>query len=86
LPALLRLFAEPVAKPDEYHASTADGDLATVATLLANDFHQMWWSDARYERAEPRTPSSSSRGLRLKVEISAHLARATSAPSGASGT
>ncbi|WP_051221453.1 SIR2 family protein [Conexibacter woesei] len=76
-PALLRLFAEPLSKPYEYYASTADGDLPRLATLLANDFHEMWWSDPRYE--ESRAANAElivARDSALKVEISAHLAKA----------
>jgi hypothetical protein len=76
-PALLRRFAEPLEKPYEYYASTANGDLPAVATLLADDFHELWWSDPRY--AESRSAKAeliTARDSALKVEISRHLAQA----------
>ncbi len=35
-------------KPFEYYLSTADGNLAKVARLLAEDFHDHWWNTPAY--------------------------------------
>lgn len=73
-PALLRRFAEPTGKPYEYYASSANGHLPTVATLLARDFHELWWNDAAYE--ESRAANAEliiAQDSALKVEISKHF-------------
>lgn len=74
---LLRRFAGFTSKPYDYYRSIAEGDLPTVASRLAEDFHEVWWSDNRFvdSRAEwsERVKGSASA---LKVEVARHLASA----------
>ncbi|WP_293765919.1 SIR2 family protein [uncultured Aquitalea sp.] len=36
-------------KPYAYYRSSSNQNIPLAATLLANDFHDIWWSDARFE-------------------------------------
>lgn len=58
--ALLERFASFAPTPYEYYFSSANGDLPTVATLLAQDFHEVWWNNDRFEtsRAAHAAPSA----------------------------
>ncbi|MCP4212771.1 MAG: hypothetical protein GY764_15040, partial [Halieaceae bacterium] len=40
---LLRRFCQHI-KPYEYYLSSANGSLPLVAGLMAEDFHEAWWS------------------------------------------
>lgn len=67
---LLRHFAEPLPKAFEYYSSKQNSVLPAVAELMAEDFHEIWWSDEKYAASrsahhhELRTISSA-----LKIEI-----------------
>jgi hypothetical protein len=73
--ALLELFAEPLDKPYGYYASSANGDNPTIASLIAEDFHELWWSDPAYEPSRALYAELvEQRDSALKIEISQHLA------------
>ncbi len=36
-------------KPYAYYRSSSNQNIPLAATLLANDFHDIWWTDARFE-------------------------------------
>ncbi len=73
--ALLRRFAEQTGKPYEYYSSSADGDLPKVATLLAEEFHKLWWNDPAYEgQRQQDAERVTQRDSALKLEISRHVA------------
>jgi hypothetical protein len=38
----------------QYYLASADGDLPTVATLIAERLHESWWSEARFADARTR--------------------------------
>ncbi|TYL50438.1 SIR2 family protein [Agromyces mariniharenae] len=45
---LLRQFAAEAGENFNYHLATANGDLPTAATSVAQAFHQRWWNDQSY--------------------------------------
>lgn len=53
---LLTRFCQ-AGRPFEYYVASADGDLATVAKLLANDFNEHWWKSEDYQRSVARYKS-----------------------------
>lgn len=71
--SLLRRFSEGL-KPYEYYHATANGDLPMVASLIADDFHDRWWADSKYEpsrekhKAKVRDKTSA-----LRIEICNHI-------------
>lgn len=52
--ALLRRFADVAGQPYEYYATSADGDLPRVASLIAADIHERWWKDAEFAESRER--------------------------------
>ncbi len=62
-------------KPFEYYLSAANGSYPKVATLLAKDFNEYWWTAAEYassvERFKSRVVDESSA---LRIEICNYLA------------
>ncbi|MCZ0708385.1 MULTISPECIES: SIR2 family protein [Microbacterium] len=45
---LLRKFALEAGENFDYHLATANGDLPTAATSIAQTFHKRWWNDDTY--------------------------------------
>lgn len=71
--SLLRRFSEGL-KPYEYYLATANGDLPTVATLIAADFHDRWWSEPMYEQSREKNKSKlRDKTSALRIEICNHL-------------
>ncbi|WGE50539.1 SIR2 family protein [Actinobacillus equuli subsp. haemolyticus] len=65
-------------KPFTYYKSSAGGDLAKAAELLAKDFHEVWWKDTTY--AENRKQYESfikDTTSALRIEISHYLKNLT---------
>lgn len=71
---LLRRFARETDKPYEFYKSSANGNLAEVASLIAREFHDLWWNDPAYEarRASDASLVTASDSA-LKVEVSRYL-------------
>lgn len=75
--SLLKRFSDGL-KPYEYYLASANGDLPTVASLIAEDFHDRWWKDSAYEPSRERNKSKlRDRTSALRVEICNHLNLAT---------
>lgn len=72
---LLERFAEMTTKPYAYYLTSANGDLPRVASALANEFHEAWWSDARFAASRQALADGSltSREGPLKAEIARHV-------------
>lgn len=74
---LLSHFASKLAKPYGYYNGKAAGDLPRTASLIAQDFFEVWWASPEFEGSRealaarpPGDPASC-----LKYEIAKHLAR-----------
>jgi hypothetical protein len=71
---LLRRMADLTGKDFDYYAASADGDLPQVATLIAEELHDPWWSEARFEKTRDRFRGMlHHRDSALKAEASAYL-------------
>lgn len=72
---LLRHFAAFTSQPYDYYRTSAAGDLPTVASKIVREFHEVWWSDSRFEASRAlwgdRAKQTASA---LKVEIALRLA------------
>ncbi|SAK49133.1 hypothetical protein AWB80_01306 [Caballeronia pedi] len=70
---LLRRFCEHI-KPYEYYLSSANGDLPKVAALMAEDFHEVWWTHEAYAASrEKHGKNIGERTGPLRVEICDYL-------------
>lgn len=72
---LLRRFAAPTGRSYEQYASRANGNLPTVASLIAEDFHDVWWRDDAYKESRKAHPAPKSTSSPLKIEIANYLSR-----------
>lgn len=72
--ALLRRFAQATGRPYEYFASSANGNLPAVATLMAQVFHEIWWTSSDFaESREKFKVECSGPESALKIEIAAYI-------------
>lgn len=61
-------------KPYEYYKSSANGDIARSALLIAEDFHDLWWSSDNYkESREKHSNIVKDKSSPLRIEISRYL-------------
>lgn len=61
-------------KPFEYYLASADGDLATVAKLLAHDFNEHWWNLETYGKSVSRYKHKIKDGTSaLRIEICEYI-------------
>jgi hypothetical protein len=71
---LLRRFAEPTGKAYEFYRASADGDLPRIASAIAREFHQMWWTEPRFALSREVHKGECSRfDSALKIEISQYM-------------
>ncbi|WP_289058639.1 SIR2 family protein [uncultured Mesotoga sp.] len=71
--SLLRRFSDGI-KPYEYYHATANGHLPMVASLIAEDFHDLWWADAKYEQSrEKHKTKVRDKTSALRIEICNHI-------------
>lgn len=71
---LLKVFCNELPQNFQYYNSSANGDLPKVASLMAEDFFDIWWKEEAY--AESRKANSDyalNRSSPLKIEISNYL-------------
>lgn len=67
--SLLRRFCGEL-KQYEYYFASANGDLPTVAQLVADDFHELWWSSHSYEASrEKHRDRVKDKTSALRIEI-----------------
>lgn len=71
--SLLRKFTDGL-KPYEYYLTTADGDLSKVASLIAEDFHNKWWTDPKYDLSREKNKGKlKDKTSALRIEICNYL-------------
>jgi hypothetical protein len=71
---LLEKYARSTERPYEYFLSSAGGNLPLTASLLADAFHDVWWSDGAYKSSRRDNEKALiDRSSALKVEISRYL-------------
>ncbi|MDQ1206082.1 SIR2 family protein [Microbacterium sp. SORGH_AS_0862] len=75
---LLRRFAEPTGNAYERYASAANGDFPRIATLIADDFHGVWWDSDAYADQRAANPAPRGRTSPLKIAIADYLSDAVS--------
>ncbi|MFS0865985.1 SIR2 family protein [Microbacterium sp. 179-B 1A2 NHS] len=75
---LLRRFADLTGKPYERYYSKASGNYPQIASLIAEDFHDVWWDDAAYAHSRTANPAPRGDSSPLKIEISSYFAQAPS--------
>lgn len=70
---LLERFCEDI-REFEYYLSSANGNYPRAATLMAKDFHDVWWSSEKYANSR-EAYKGSALGVHsaLKIEISLYL-------------
>jgi hypothetical protein len=77
--SLFRRFSDGL-RPYEYYLASANGDLPAVASLIAEDFHDRWWSDSVFEASRERNKTRvRDRTSALRIEICNHINAATAA-------
>lgn len=65
-------------RPFDYYYSSAGGDMPTVASLMCDDFHELWWSSGEYAASRDKHAGKVvNRTSALRIEICAYLAQAT---------
>jgi len=71
--SLLRRFSTGL-KPYEYYLTTANADLPTVASLIAHDFHDYWWSNDKFSQSrEKHKAKLKDKTSALRIEICNYL-------------
>ena len=71
---LLKKFCESIDKDYQYYYSSAEKSLPKVATLLANDLHEKWWTDSKYEKSRKKYKDScTDKEAALKIEIAHYI-------------
>lgn len=71
--ALLRKFCTNI-KAFEYYLTTGNGDLPSAASLMAIDFHEMWWSSPDYEASREKNKAKvRDKTSALRIEITNYL-------------
>ncbi|MEW5561615.1 hypothetical protein AB1287_15395 [Enterobacter asburiae] len=66
-------------KPYAYYKSSANGDIPLSAQLIADDFHDLWWTSDDYATSrEIYAPYVKNKTSPLRYEISKHLKNKTS--------
>ena len=72
--SLLRRFAAEVGKPYEYFASAANGDKPRSASLIAEEFHEIWWTEEKWEESRDRQSSDAVRSdSPLKIAVADYI-------------
>lgn len=59
----------------EYYQSKSEGSLPLLATILANEFHEIWWKDVKFKesREENKILAKDKQNIPLKIEISNYI-------------
>jgi hypothetical protein len=77
---LLRRLAALTGRPYDYYLASANGDLPTVASLIAEELHDPWWREKRFAASRAKFEGTlHTRESALKAEASQYLAQSLSA-------
>lgn len=74
---LLREFAAVTGRPYERYASDANGSLPRIASLIGEDFRDVWWESGQFEESREAHPSPLTRLSPLKIEVARRFANVT---------
>ncbi len=67
---LLEHFAGKTGRPLSYYTGKANGDLPGAASLIAEEFYQVWWDEAEFETSrEDLKETLRSKSDPLKIEV-----------------
>lgn len=73
---LLREFAETAGREYAYFRASGNGDLPSVASAIAEELHEKWWTEDRFkEHRDQHGKKASSRESALKIELSQFIKR-----------
>lgn len=71
---LLKIFCEDLPHNFNYYKSSANGELPKVASLMAEDFFDVWWGNEKYKDSRAENEKfATNRSSPLKIEISNYL-------------
>ncbi|TFC09870.1 hypothetical protein E3O19_16130 [Cryobacterium algoritolerans] len=73
---LLGVFADKTQSSIARYSASANGDPAAIASLIAEDFHEIWWDDAQYAPSRAKYPNPKTRESALKIEVAEHFSKA----------
>lgn len=76
---LLRKFASQTSQDFSYYRSSANGNSPQIASLIAQDFHDIWWSDAAFATSRERFGGIAvDRESAMKIEVAKFIKQANS--------
>ena len=70
---LLKVLSAPTGKPYERYVSSADGKLPRIATLIAEDFHDVWWEGEQFAESRKLYPDPATHASPFKIEVGRHF-------------
>jgi hypothetical protein len=78
---LLEHFAAMTDRPYAYYVTSGDGELPRIASVLAEAYHELWWSDDRFADSREKWSGTglANRESPLKVEVAEHVRKAIDA-------
>lgn len=74
---LLREFAELTGRPYERYSSDANGSFPLIASLIGEDFRDIWWEEEKFSESRAAHPSPLTRLSPLKIEVARRFADIT---------
>lgn len=75
--ALLERFCSRLSRPFAYYRAKADGSLPRTASLMAEEFYDVWWAHDDYKESRTKAGVLKDRESCLKFEISRYVSSRT---------
>lgn len=75
---LLHDFADATGRPYERYSSDANGIFPRIASLIGEDFRDVWWDSDEFAESRAAHPSPLTRLSPLKIEVARRFANVTS--------